>query len=438
MLSALHGFWGTLRNKALVCLALVAGLFAAACDPSRENVLIERGIGTELYEDTLPEATRLQDLYITYLCQQAGMASVNDNGSTETVECNFERYGAASWMVLVRAGFNDIDRRCDSYLAWLNSRRRNQNAFTQQLADGQAFTQALMNITGSGPNAITAAGLAFALASNTFTNFYSRLLLEIEKSTVEIVVQERRFEFRKEMSQPDAHILLKPDAIHVLREYLLICTPHRIENSINQRTREAIAGITPLDKDNPEQVRQSISTDPIRAAMPGFRPQRARERPDDARTGKYTGPLIEAAVQRALCVGGDGKLGPRTEQAIKIYQRANRQEDTGSLSDRETGKIINSLNDCPKGLLNFQEREYFRNNPKDVDKLNELRTLLATVIMKRRIDVTINPDDTLDELRDKIDQVRAALGGDVVYTGDQEYLNRQITPEFLRELIRQQ
>ena len=33
--------------------------------------------------------------------------------------CDMSKYGNAQWLVLVGAGFNDIDRRCDSYLAWL-------------------------------------------------------------------------------------------------------------------------------------------------------------------------------------------------------------------------------------------------------------------------------------------------------------------------------
>ena len=42
-----------------------------------------------------------------------------------------------------------------------------------------------MFTAGASASALTIAGLAFGLASDTFTNYYSRLLLEIEKSTVE-------------------------------------------------------------------------------------------------------------------------------------------------------------------------------------------------------------------------------------------------------------
>ena len=104
------------------------------------------------------------------------------------------RYGSAAWTLLVRSGFNDIDWRCDSYLAWLNARRRNRNAILNEITDTRNFTEAVMFTAGASASALTIAGLAFGLASNTFTNYYSRLLEEIEKSTVEVLVHEKRLQ----------------------------------------------------------------------------------------------------------------------------------------------------------------------------------------------------------------------------------------------------
>ena len=53
-------------------------------------------------------------------------------------------------------------------------------------------------------------------------------------------------------------IAIQPDAVHVLREYLLICTPFYIEDLVNQRTRDSVSGNTPADKGNADQIRRSL------------------------------------------------------------------------------------------------------------------------------------------------------------------------------------
>ena len=119
------------------------------------------------------------------------------------ISCDMSRYGAAQWSALVSAGFNDIDRRCDGYLAWLASRRRDRNAILSQISDTRTFTEALLFTTGVGAAPMAIAGLAFGLASNSFTNYYSRLLFEIEKSTISVLVREKRLQYREDAECAD-------------------------------------------------------------------------------------------------------------------------------------------------------------------------------------------------------------------------------------------
>ena len=126
---------------------------------------------------------------------------------------------------------NDIDRRCDSYLAWLDDRRRTNNAVLKELGDITVASQAIMRVAGVGANPITLAGLAFGLAANTFTNVNSRLLLEVDKTTVQTLVLRRRDDYRLELQR--IRIDTRPAAVHALRSYLNICTPFTIETDIN-------------------------------------------------------------------------------------------------------------------------------------------------------------------------------------------------------------
>ncbi|MCA1526536.1 hypothetical protein [Bradyrhizobium yuanmingense] len=308
-------------------LGLMLPLMAAGCNTVEER-LIQEGIGTELPAVDIIESSQRLNSYLGYLCAQAG-------GIKSTVEvadgipgCDLSRYHGAEWTLVVRAGFNDIDRRCDSYLAWLNSRRRDRNAILSEIHDARTFTEALLYTTGAGAAPIAIAGLAFGLASNTFTNYYSRLLFEIEKSTVSVLVHEKRLQYREKLGK---NIAFQPDAVHVLREYLLICTPFYIEDLINQRTRDSVAGNDPADKGNAEQIRRSLVAGTLLNAIPkdprqslpgaggnpstpieprmGGKPASDSEGTMSQSTGK--------SIQRNLCVPETGSFDAATRTAIQ-------------------------------------------------------------------------------------------------------------------------
>jgi DNA-binding beta-propeller fold protein YncE len=95
------------------------------------------------------------------------------------------------------------------------------------------------NPLGVGVNPITIVGIAFGLASDTFMNVRSRLLLEVDKSTVETVVINGQNRYRMGLTR--VVIDTRVAAVYALRSYLRICTPFTIENQIN--TTVATIGI---------------------------------------------------------------------------------------------------------------------------------------------------------------------------------------------------
>jgi hypothetical protein len=308
------------------CVALA--LFMSSCSVLEEK-LIQEGIGTELPVADMAEATRRLDVYLTFLCAQAGGTRLVAETSDAMTSCDMSRYGAAQWSALVSAGFNDIDRGCDGYLAWLASRRRDRNAILSQISDTRTFTEALLFTTGVGAAPIAIAGLAFGLASNSFTNYYSRLLFEIEKSTVSVLVREKRLQYRETLN---VRIAFQPDAVHVLREYLLICTPFYIEFLVNQRTRDSVAGNTPADKGNAEQIRRSILANTLirsippegpRGKLPGVAGQSGGPPPAVKMAGgstevekqlpKSSGQMLQAN----LCADATGEFDGSTREAIR-------------------------------------------------------------------------------------------------------------------------
>jgi hypothetical protein len=199
--------------------AVLSGLLLSACSP-QDRTFLDAGVGTDLYASTVSQSAGLEDSYILFLCDRAGLSSCSDLG-----------LGSNSWTVIVQAGMNDIDQRCDAYLTWLDDRSRSQAPILKELSDLSVATQAIMATTPAGAGAITIVGVAFGLASSTFTNFNSRLLYEVNHSTVQSIVLANDNRFRQDLKGKT--INNRPAAIYALRSYLRLCMPFTIETQIN-------------------------------------------------------------------------------------------------------------------------------------------------------------------------------------------------------------
>ncbi|MGY4511590.1 hypothetical protein [Bradyrhizobium sp. USDA 3650] len=344
-----------------ICIALALALSGCL---SVEEKLIQEGIGTELPAEDMAESTRRLEVYLSYLCVQAGGVKIVDPVSDAIVSCDVSRYGSAQWAALVSAGFNDIDRRCDSYLAWLASRRRDRSAILSQIHDTRTFTEALLYTTGVGAAPIAIAGLAFGLASNSFTNYYSRLLFEIEKSTVSLLVREKRLQYRETLK---VRIAYQPDAVHVLREYMLICTPFYIEDLVNQRTRDSVSGNPSPDKGNAEQIRRSLVKGALLnsipatpgGALPGAGPKnppppRVEANMDGKTKAEQSVPIsIGQGIQSNLCVARSTSFEDQaTRDAIEQAKLGANQSGPGP---RPFGNTTNQI-------MNAKEAQIFSNS----------------------------------------------------------------------------
>jgi hypothetical protein len=253
---------------------------------------------------------------------------------------------------IVQAGLNDVDRRCDGYLAWLDDRRRTNNAVLKEIGDITVASQAIMRVAGVGPNPITLAGLAFGLASNTFTNINSRLLLEVDKTTVQTLVLRRRGEFRLDLKNKKITFTDRPNAIYALRQYLTICTPFAIETDINSTiTVFQQTGAAGLVQKGPLVNTDAIGK-PFRTATdtgaPPPRPPAGSVVPEfkaiivNYDPKKHTAQLVGSLARKLCLTDADAKNIPRMSAAIQVYQMTLRDllnvpstKVTGKLADNE-------------------------------------------------------------------------------------------------------
>jgi hypothetical protein len=322
--------------RLVVCVA-IAGLIAG-CNLS-DNNYFRQGIGTDVYSSELPNATALSDAYVALICRQAGLANEGETCDTPTLG----RY----WATFVQAGMNDVDRRCDAYLAWLDDRKRSQTPVLNELHALSAATIGVMGATGVGVNPITIVAIAFGLAADTFTNVQSRLVLEANHSTVQVVVLDNQSQYRREVI--GKVVDNKPAAIYLLRGYLRICMPFSIETSMENTLtvyhRSGAAALVQqpgvfqrpaLIPSASDAFRQSIPASPRTqlpsvAGQPGPKPE---ETVLGAQTDTEKMPIsVGRRIQGNLCISdASGNFGTNTREGTDTREAIHQAKIGANMS----------------------------------------------------------------------------------------------------------
>ncbi|TMJ05626.1 MAG: hypothetical protein E6G97_02890 [Alphaproteobacteria bacterium] len=356
-----------MRTKGAVATCVALALLASGCNPN-DRAFFREGIGTELYTADAIPATDLQNIYLDQLCRQS-LPFVGP----DVPSCSQQELPPTAWSLIVQAGMNDIDARCDSYLAWLDQKKRENSAVLAEIGAIRFAVDALTNpavATGISPVALAAVSAAFGLATNTLANI-NTLLIQVDHTTVQSIVFINRRDFREGVLR--LAVTNKPSAVHALRSYLEICMPMTISANINstvtvfQQTGPGILGKRPLVAP-PSIAAPFVPREPFRdrrpaegstvslvpgadLIIPGY--------PQNART--YT-PEVIATILGALCAPPTElkRIGPVTKALLEIWEVTDTQNGTpnGSIDDRER-KALLALTPCPTGVLNAFERQTF-------------------------------------------------------------------------------
>lgn len=397
--------------RAIIAFVGVA-LSVAACDPN-DRVYFRDGVGTQLYTADAASAAELQNIYLDYLCRQA-----NSYVGAEVPSCAPQVVPANYWPIIVQAGLNDIDARCDSYLAWLDAKRRENAAVLAEIGAVRFAVDALTNpnVTGVSAVGLAAISAAFGLANDTVKNFNS-LLLQVDHTTVQSVVIPNRDIFRKDLLKVSSSIDNKPAAIHTLRTYLSICMPMTISANINSTvTVFKQTGIAPgsgpvLPTIGAPLLPQQPIGNPGRPRYTGHEEFRAIL---DSYDPQAQSPEYVKGIQRALCVP-KSEIGamqfPNTAALIKIYEATvdnprprPKGKTNGKLDAQEIGEILVSRQCSQDGLgpKNFFELRTFRNN--DTGKA-ALASFIESLVKVPGGSAKVT-GNTLDGARARIKEVR--------------------------------
>lgn len=356
-------------RSAVIVASVGLALLVSGCDPN-DRSYFRQGIGTELYTADTASATELQNIYLDYLCQQSGSyVGANAPSCPQFVQASF-------WPVIVQAGMNDIDARCDSYLAWLDQKRRENAGILTEIGAVRFAVDSLTNpavMTGVSPVALAAISAAFGLANSTVNNFNS-LLLQVDQTTVQSVVFNNRHDFRENLLKVSAEINNKPAAIHTLRTYLTICMPMTISANINStvtvfQETGFVGNNRPLNptlgapfiprekftERKPPGPDSDLRTVPGAAAIiDGY--------PGNVRT--YTREVI-GSILSALCAPATELNGITTvtQTLLDIWKHTDLRNATPSskIEPRDRG-VLQAMTPCPtEKVLNAFERQSFLN-----------------------------------------------------------------------------
>ncbi len=307
----------------IVAWVIGLALLVSGCDPVLDRRYVNEGAGVDLYTADRASQIELLRAYENFICAQIGGCG-ND------------------WGTFVLAGMNDIDQRCDGFLTWLDARRRDKEPILAEISAINTAIHSIMTVTGSSPKSLDIVTMAFGLASATYANWNSRLLISANQSTVQEIVYKGQGDFRERVKTyrvPD-----QPTAIYLLRNYLRLCMPITIEASINTTT-------TLVLRDSPTAARKNlvVSTMPPSGGTPGPRAEPAQRAdkpievtppPKRQSPGALT-PLEKTmgldqsrTIQRILCVDDTGDFGPDgsvTRKSLIDFMAARGAKSSGRI-----------------------------------------------------------------------------------------------------------
>ncbi|NKL74273.1 hypothetical protein GFM09_34605 [Rhizobium leguminosarum bv. viciae] len=317
-------------------------------------------------------ATDELDSYFGEICRQADLPV----SGSRPLRCQTAGFDELAWHSMVKAGLNDVDHRCDLYLAWLENKRSEKPFVDASLTSVGATAAGVLGIAAQGSAALEYVGLALGLTSQIYNAYYTRALLGIEPSTIKLTVEGRRLAFRNEFV--DARYREKSDVVYVLRSYLKLCTPQTITMDVNAFARSAATGVEPPQYQNLLLERRAMDTvRPVTAPALVVKPITAPTVSPSVRQ-TFTGVGYSEAqldhVREALCVHSADPTNAKTMAAVKMWEDQVYEDEptdalhNGRVDDQEFNGInmqmgLRDLKGCSTRWHNFEERALFQDKP---------------------------------------------------------------------------
>ncbi|GIL02982.1 MAG: hypothetical protein BroJett030_28810 [Alphaproteobacteria bacterium] len=308
------------RGSAVQVGLLALVVVVAGCTDSDWRRYNGLGIGVRLPTEDHALRSRALQIYFGLLCTDAGLLE-QPQASAQYAYCP-ANLSNEQWKQVVIAGINDINSRCDLYLAWLDNQRRTRGPIHHQLTSIDKFVQALLGFANVGNEAILVVGQAFGLADASLNNYYRAIDPDIEFSSIQTLILSRQKKFVDEFRGETVYG--RADAQYRLRNYLILCTPFTVKTEINDLITATARGVTTDEDRNGKSIALITGgLSPSSPLPPEPGPKEALINPLSA--VERTLSLRDAMnIQNALClaaIDGDfGRQGSNTRAALKEFE----------------------------------------------------------------------------------------------------------------------
>lgn len=304
-----------LAAHASIGLALVLGGCA-------QNMLLPNQMTPDIVTSSTAQRAEGPARYFGAMCLRAGVSTFEV--AQDEPRCDIEDVSVEEkWLSVVAAALNDIDERCDTYLHALDQARRDRTAFRRKLLSVSSATNIIVSQTQSnGAKALAIVEEAFGFVTGTMNNYYSRLILETDKSSVETLVRKLRNAYRAKFDLVTRGMIYGfPGSFYVVKGYLRLCLPATIEAEINST-------IDSTQYDNVSRFTAGEVRNPLLAvldAIPGL--ERAGSAPakgNGSHGGGTQPPITDPPITKPpVVVDPDPTISPfigATEQSIRISE----------------------------------------------------------------------------------------------------------------------
>lgn len=362
--------------------AVAMALLATGC--ADDDLRFRQGAGAALNDGRMASRTADLGAYFGFLCDAAGVPGVRAGAAGQGPRCPGSLSGA-EWSRVTRAGFNDIDARCDAYIAWLDDKQHQRPLVNTGIGAVTALVSGVLGATGAA-DALIYVGLALGFGSTMYNAYNDSLLLGLEMSTIKTIVHERRRAYRSEFR--DAPIADAPDSVYALQGYLRICTPATITMDVNTFTRGSIMGNAPSIAAQTRQEREGLYTPPSAEDRADTAPVRGDVTTPDRVSQALIGPGWTEGnlrtLQRAFCIPEDqlGNVGPKTRANLRLFTQGTEARFEGEeirVNATQYNDLVGTLTGCDTDrFANVYENQRFSDRGDAVDAtelFNAMRAL---------------------------------------------------------------
>jgi hypothetical protein len=296
----------TFKSQAAAWL-LVALSVLPGCAAYDRSSLAASGPGSDLPAADATTFREAQDALIIQLVKAAKPPAtaglVNQLGEEDL---KFTVTNDVSWDMVIRAGMDYADVRCESYLHALYRLDRDRKTAVTQTGLLGGATAGVQAALGKAAKEVAIVAILFGLTSSTIDNVASNLLYELEPSSVRTLVKAQQAQYRASLGTGYRD---RPAAMTALRGYALLCVPASIESEVNLAVRRTQPETKPGDpaKGQPPVVTNSL----IAVNTTTFAPDDA-----SAKLNAFVNPggVMNAANEKKLLdfMSGNGVTGVST------------------------------------------------------------------------------------------------------------------------------